>query len=122
VDVGFYMLDAAGRPYEAFAFARFDARGQGLAPNLGLRLDLARNWEFLARLVSQQEDYAPPAYGALMNLIDSHDTTRALWTLSPGSENDAAAKTVRPIWKIRLRPKRSPVAPDSIRSDARTNV
>ena len=30
-----------------------------------------------------------PAYGDLMNLIDSHDTTRALWTLSPGAENDA---------------------------------
>ena len=36
--------------------------------------------------------------------------------------NDPNAKTVRPIWKIRLRPKRSPVAPDSIRSDARTSV
>ena len=55
VDVGFYMLDAAGRPYDAFAFARFDARGQGVAPNQGLRLDLARNWEFLARLVSDPE-------------------------------------------------------------------
>src|SRR5204862_6541877 len=29
---------------------------------------------------------------SLMNLIDSHDTTRALWTLSPGAENDPAAK------------------------------
>jgi glycosidase/fibronectin type 3 domain-containing protein len=64
----------------------FDGKGMGdsgrvLAPS-----------EFLARLVSQQEDYAAPAYGALMNLIDSHDTTRALWTLSAGAENDAAAK------------------------------
>ena len=64
----------------------FDGKGLGdsgrvLAPS-----------EFLSRLVSQQEDYAAPAYGALMNLIDSHDTTRALWTLSPGAENDAAAK------------------------------
>jgi glycosidase len=64
----------------------FDGKGMGdsgrvLAPS-----------EFLARLVSQQEDYAKPAYFALMNLIDSHDTTRALWTLSPGAENDAAAK------------------------------
>jgi fibronectin type 3 domain-containing protein len=42
--------------------------------------------------VSQQEDYAAPAYGTLMNLIDSHDTTRALWTLSAGAENDPAAK------------------------------
>jgi len=48
--------------------------------------------EFLRRLVAQQEDYASPAYFSLMNLIDSHDTTRALWTLSPGAENDPAAK------------------------------
>src|SRR4051812_7057371 len=64
----------------------FDGKGLGdsgrvLAPS-----------EFLARLVSQQEDYAAPAYTTLMNLIDSHDTTRALWTLSAGAENDAAAK------------------------------
>jgi penicillin-insensitive murein endopeptidase len=55
VGVGFYMLDAAGRPYDAFAFARFDGQGRGLAPNLGMRLDLARNWEFLARLVTDGE-------------------------------------------------------------------
>jgi glycosidase len=48
--------------------------------------------EFAARLASQQEDYAPPAYYDLMNLIDSHDTTRALWTLSPGEDNDPDAK------------------------------
>jgi glycosidase/fibronectin type 3 domain-containing protein len=48
--------------------------------------------EFLARLASQQEDYAGPAYDSLMNLIDSHDTTRALWTLSPGAEDDPVAK------------------------------
>src|SRR3954451_2725455 len=29
--------------------------------------------EFLSRLESQQEDYAPQAYSALMNLVDSHD-------------------------------------------------
>jgi glycosidase len=64
----------------------FDGKGLGdsgrvLAPS-----------EFLSRLVSQQEDYAPPAYFDLMNLLDSHDTTRALWTLSAGAEDDAAAK------------------------------
>jgi glycosidase len=48
--------------------------------------------EFSARLAAQQEDYAAPAYYDLMNLIDSHDTTRALWTLSPGAENDPAGK------------------------------
>jgi hypothetical protein len=64
----------------------FDGKGLGdsgrvLAPS-----------EFLSRLASQQEDYASPAYFALMNLIDSHDTTRAAWTLAPGGDNDAAAK------------------------------
>ncbi len=64
----------------------FDGKGMGdsgrvLAPT-----------EFLSRLASQQEDYAQPAYFDLMNLIDSHDTTRALWTLSAGAENDPAAK------------------------------
>jgi glycosidase/fibronectin type 3 domain-containing protein len=64
----------------------FDGKGLGdsgrvLAPS-----------EFLARLAAQQEDYAQPAYFSLMNLIDSHDTTRALWTLSPGAEDDPAAK------------------------------
>jgi len=64
----------------------FDGKGLGdsgrvLAPS-----------EFLSRLASQQEDYAKPAYFDLMNLIDSHDTTRALWTLSPGLDNDPAAK------------------------------
>jgi glycosidase len=43
------------------------------------------------RLLSVQEDYAPPAYSSLMNLIDSHDTARALWLLTPGP-NDPAAK------------------------------
>jgi penicillin-insensitive murein endopeptidase len=54
-DLGFYMLDAAGRSYQAYAFARFDERGQGLAPNIGLRMDMARNWELIARLVADGE-------------------------------------------------------------------
>jgi penicillin-insensitive murein endopeptidase len=55
VDLGFYMRDAAGRPYDAFAYARFDDRGRGLPPNEGMSLDLARNWELLARLVTDAE-------------------------------------------------------------------
>jgi penicillin-insensitive murein DD-endopeptidase len=54
-DLGFYMLDAAQRPFDAFAFANFDARGRGLAPNLGMRFDAPRNWELLARLVTDGE-------------------------------------------------------------------
>lgn len=52
VDVGFYMLDAQKRPYDAFAFANFDDRGHGQRPNVGLRFDAARNWELVSRLVT----------------------------------------------------------------------
>lgn len=51
-DLAFYMLDARGRPYEPFAFAEFDADGKGVPPNQMLRFDDARNWELVARLVS----------------------------------------------------------------------
>lgn len=51
VDLGFYMLDAQGRPYDAFAFASFDGRGRGLPPNQGLVFDTARNWELISKLV-----------------------------------------------------------------------
>jgi glycosidase/fibronectin type 3 domain-containing protein len=46
--------------------------------------------EFAARLASIREDYADPAYYSLMNLLDSHDTERLLWTLTPGAETRAA--------------------------------
>ena len=36
--------------------------------------------------------------------------------------SEPIAKTIRPIWKTRRRPKRSPVAPESISSDASTRV
>lgn len=52
VDVGFYMLDARGRPYDAFAFANFDDRGRGQKPNEGLTFDVERNWELVSRLVT----------------------------------------------------------------------
>ena len=39
---------------------------------------------FLSRLASTREDYADAAYYSLMNLLDSHDTERLLWTLTPG--------------------------------------
>lgn len=55
VDLGFYMTAADGRPYEAGAFADFDASGRGLAPNGGLRFDDARNWELVAKLVSDSD-------------------------------------------------------------------
>ena len=45
--------------------------------------------EFAARLASIREDYPDAAYYALMNLLDSHDTERLLWTLTPGAETTA---------------------------------
>src|SRR3954447_1094078 len=59
--------------------------GQGF-PDSGRRLTPS---EFSARMLSQQEDYAPQVYTALMNLVDSHDTARALWHLTPGAANAA---------------------------------
>jgi glycosidase len=45
--------------------------------------------EFAARMESIREDYPDAAYYALMNLLDSHDTERLLWTLTPGAETTA---------------------------------
>lgn len=45
--------------------------------------------DFANRMLSQQEDYPPEVYRSLLNLIDSHDTERALWTLTPGEETTA---------------------------------
>ena len=46
--------------------------------------------EFAARLSSVREDYADAAYYESMNLLDSHDTERLAWTLTPGAETRAA--------------------------------
>ncbi len=45
--------------------------------------------EFANRLASIREDYPNAAYFSLMNLLDSHDTERLLWTLTPGAETKA---------------------------------
>jgi len=45
--------------------------------------------QFAARLSSIREDYPDAAFYSLMNLVDSHDTERVLWTLTPGSETTA---------------------------------
>jgi penicillin-insensitive murein endopeptidase len=51
-DLAFYMLDARMRPIEPYAFAEFDGDGQGLGANRGLRFDDRRNFELVARLVT----------------------------------------------------------------------
>ena len=55
VDIAFYMLDAAGRPYDPYGFAAFDRHGHGLTPNESLTFDDRRNYELLARLVSDPD-------------------------------------------------------------------
>lgn len=45
--------------------------------------------EFASRVLSIREDYSDAAYYSLMNLMDSHDTERLLWTLTPGQETRA---------------------------------
>ena len=45
--------------------------------------------EFAARLSSIREDYPDAAYYSLMNLLDSHDTARLQWVLTPGADNAA---------------------------------
>ena len=45
--------------------------------------------EFAARLESIREDYPDAAYYSLMNLLDSHDTERIQWALTPGEETRA---------------------------------
>jgi len=48
--------------------------------------------EFATRLESIREDYPDAAYYSLMNLLDSHDTERLLWTLTPASSETTAEK------------------------------
>jgi penicillin-insensitive murein endopeptidase len=55
VDIAFYMLDAAGRPYDPFGFAAFDRHGHGITPNESLTFDDRRNYELLARLVTDPD-------------------------------------------------------------------
>lgn len=47
-------------------------------------------FNFASAMRGVQEDYPPAAFDALLNMVDSHDTTRILWTLTPAAENDAA--------------------------------
>lgn len=61
------------------ATADSDGAIEALAPN-----------GFANAMLGVQEDYPAPAYRALMNLVDSHDTARIQWTLTPGIDNDEA--------------------------------
>lgn len=62
--------------------ADLDGAIPGLAPS-----------EFAARMDALREDYPAPAFDALLNLVDSHDTTRILWTLTPGNDDPAVKES-----------------------------
>jgi len=46
--------------------------------------------QFASAMEGVREDYPAPAWHSLLNLVDSHDTTRILWTLTPGTDNREA--------------------------------
>ena len=60
----------------AFDGKGFPGSGSPIAPSA-----------FRDRLESVREDYPDRTYFSLMNLLDSHDTERLLWTLTPGAES-----------------------------------
>jgi glycosidase len=57
-------------------------------PNQGFVRGLDAD-QFDGALHSIREDYPPPAFETLMNLVGSHDTQRILWALTPGERNRA---------------------------------
>lgn len=63
--------------------ASFDGKGFG---DSGRQISPT---EFANRILSIREDYPDAAYYSLMNLLDSHDTERLLWTLTSGAETRA---------------------------------
>ncbi len=62
----------------------------GATADLDGSIAALRPSQFASRMAGVMEDYPAPAFDALLNLVDGHDTTRILWTLTPGAENAAA--------------------------------
>ena len=61
----------------------FDSKGFGDSGRIILPSEFASRMELI------REDYPDAAYYSLMNLLDSHDTERLRWTLTPGQETTA---------------------------------
>ena len=62
----------------------------GTVDNKGFPDDGASNEPpsvFARKMNSMREDYPDATYYTLMNLMDSHDTERILWSLTPGQNN-----------------------------------
>ena len=54
-DISFYVLDGAGHPVAPGAFVAFNGDGTARRPNVGYRFDDTRNWELVARLVTDPD-------------------------------------------------------------------
>ena len=65
----------------------------GATPDLDGSIEALTPNAFANRMQAMQEAYPGPAWDVLLHMVDSHDTTRLLWTLTQADENDAA-KTV----------------------------
>ncbi|HOU52536.1 MAG TPA: penicillin-insensitive murein endopeptidase [Myxococcota bacterium] len=51
-DLGFYLMDDAGRPYEARSLIPLDARGEGTEDGRPVRFDVPRNWALVKALLT----------------------------------------------------------------------
>ena len=62
--------------------------------------------DFVRTMEGVREDYPPAAWDVLHNIVDTHDTTRILWTLTPGADNpeekEAADALASGTAKLRL--------------------
>ena len=65
----------------------------GDTPDLDGAIAGLRPSAFVERMRGVQEDYPAPAFNALLNLVDSHDTARILWTLAPGRDDPAVKES-----------------------------
>ena len=62
--------------------------------------------DFVRTMEGVREDYPRAAWDVLHNIVDTHDTTRILWTLTPGADNreekEAADALAAGMAKLRL--------------------
>ena len=62
----------------------------GATADLDGSLEAVTPTGFANAMRGMQEDYPAAAWEALLHMVDSHDTTRIRWTLTPATENDTA--------------------------------
>lgn len=95
VDIAFYMLDAADRPYAPYGFAAFDRHGAGIAPNEALHFDDRRNYELLARLVTDPD--ARVQYVFVANTLKAR-------VLREATRRRASARVISRLEAVMLQP------------------